>query len=102
MAALSSIPDDSSRKTVSLIFQRLASAGQVTVAQALGVSEATVSRMKEEVPRLSAMLSVLELKVVPADMRCYDEKTLTAVLELARQRMAQIQTPQQLVWGDDK
>jgi hypothetical protein len=96
MAALSPPPDERARKIVKLIFQRLSSAGQNTVAQGLGVSEATVSRMKEEAPRFAAMFSLLGLKVVPAEMKCYDEATLASILQLAQQRMAQLQTPQQL------
>lgn len=78
------------------IFQALSSVGQNTVAQGLGVSEATVSRMKEGAPQFAAMLALLGLKVVPVAMKCYDEATLGSILQLAQQRMAQLQTPQQL------
>jgi hypothetical protein len=96
MAALSPTPDESARKIVQSIFHRLASVGQVAVAEAIGVSESTVSRMKEDVPRFAGMLSKLGLKVVPAEMKCYDEKTLASILQLAQQRMAQLQSPSQL------
>lgn len=96
MAALNPVPDEISRKIVKEIFHRLSSAGQAHVAEALSVSEATISRMKEQVPQFAGMLSKLGLKVVPAEMRCYDERTLGAILELARQRMEQIKSPQAL------
>jgi hypothetical protein len=97
MASALSLPaDETARKIVSLIFQRLSSVGQVAVAESLSVSEASVSRLKEQVPQLAGMLARLGLKVVPIEVRCYDERTLGSILELAKQRMAQIETPQQL------
>lgn len=102
MAALNPVPDETARKIVKEIFQRLSSMGQVHVAEAIGASEATVSRMKEQVPQFAGMLSKLGLKVVPVEMRCYDEKTLASILQLAQQRMAQLQTPQQLAWDDER
>ncbi len=103
MAALSPPPDERARKILQVLFQRLSSVGQSTVATQLSVSEATVSRMKEDMPRFAGMLSALGLKVVPVEMKCYDEATLESILRLAQQRMAQLQTPQQLAqdWGDE-
>jgi hypothetical protein len=61
------------RKNHTLILQRLASVGQSQLAQALGVSESAVSRMKDkELADLSKLLAVLGLKVVPLEMRCFD------------------------------
>lgn len=101
MAALNPVPDEIARKIVKEVFQRLSSVGQVRVAEALGVSEATVSRLKEQMPQFAGMLSKLGLKVVPVEMRCYDEKTLASILQLAQQRMAQIQSPQSLAWDEE-
>lgn len=102
MAALSPPPDERTRKIVQVIFQRLSSVGQVAVAEQLSVSEATVSRMKDDVPRFAGMLSRLGLKVVPVEMKCYDENTLASILQLAQQRMAQLQTPSQLAQDWDQ
>jgi hypothetical protein len=102
MAALLPMADETARKIVQVIFQRLSSVGQVAVAEHLSVSEATVSRMKEDMPRFAGMLSKLGLKVVPVEMRCYDEKTLASILMLAQQRMAQLQTPSQLAQDWDQ
>lgn len=96
MAALSPPADESARKIAALIFQRLARTGQTQVAAALGVSDSNVSRMKDEVPKFAGMLTALGLKVVPVEMQCYDEPTITAILTLARQRMAQLETVKQL------
>lgn len=102
MAAVNPVPDESARKIVKAIFQRLSSMGQNTVAEALSTSESTVSRLKADVPQFAAMLAKLGLKVVPAEMHCYDEKTIGALMELARQRMEQLKTPQQLAQDWDE
>lgn len=60
------------RKSQTQILQRLATVGQKPVADALSVSEATVSRMKGEgVETFTGLLAALSLKVVPADHKCY-------------------------------
>lgn len=90
-----------SRKAECLVLRRLASVGQVHVAEALNVSESTVSRMKEGARQWIDLLDACGLKVVPADMQCYREDSLQAILTLARQRMEQLQTPDQLQWDED-
>lgn len=102
MAALSPPPDENARKIVALIFQRLPEVGQNEVAKALGTSDSTVSRLKGDVPMFAGMLAKLGLKVVPAEMKCYDEKTIGSILTLAQQRMAQLQTPSQLAQDWDQ
>lgn len=101
MAAVSPPVPENARKIAASIFQALSRVGQNEVAAALGTSDSSVSRLKETVPQFAGMLARLGLKVVPAEMRCYDEKTLASILELARQRMAQIETPQQLAQDFD-
>ena len=49
-----------------MILQRLVSVGQKTIADAIHLSESTVSRWKEgEIERWSKVLALLELQVVP-------------------------------------
>lgn len=63
------------REFESLILQQLASVGQRTVANALDVSESTISRMKGgEIETLCRLLAALELQVVPgsAITKCPD------------------------------
>lgn len=96
MATVSPELPETARKIVSAIFQRLSSVGQVEVAKALDTSESSVSRLKDLTPQFAAMLARCGLKVVPAEMHCYDEPTIASILELARQRMAQLQSPRQL------
>lgn len=102
MAAVNPAPSENARKIAQTIFQALSRVGQNEVAVALGTSDSSVSRLKEQVPQFAGMLARLGLKVVPAEMRCYDEKTLGSILELARQRMDQLKSPLQLAqdWDD--
>ena len=101
MASLSPAQQESARKIGSSILKRLASVGQVHVAQSLGVSESTVSRWKDkEIEETAQFLAVLGLKSVPADYKCYDPKSIDALLTLAKERMAQLESPDQLKWED--
>jgi len=94
--------DASARKNEQLILRGLASRGQAPVAQALAVSESTVSRWKDgEIARWAQCLSVLGLRVVPVEYRCYEPKTLEALLTLARQRMDQLDSVEQLPWEEE-
>jgi hypothetical protein len=92
---------EASRKVTSIVLQGLARHGQVHVAQALGVSESTVSRMKtEDIPRMAGLLVACGLKVVPAEFRCYRPDTIDALLTLARDRLEQVRTVEQLAWDE--
>lgn len=61
-------------KTVNMVLQRLQAPGTgAAAAIAMGVSEATVSRIKNErLQEVAALLSVLGLKVVPTEFKCVD------------------------------
>lgn len=77
------------RKSASQILQRLSSVGQKPIADALGVSEATVSRMKGEgLESFTALLGALGLKVVPADHKCYAPDYIEHLHYFAKRGMA--------------
>lgn len=99
MAAV--IPDERTRKNHAAILGRLASVGGARLAEALNVSEATVSRWKSEhAEQCARALSALGLKVVPVDMRCFDEKKIDAILQLAKSHLAEIEKSEQLAWDE--
>ncbi len=89
------------RKGQSLVFQRLSSVGQGRVAEALGVSEPTVSRIKnDDLPQVLLMLGTVGVKCVPEEARCYAPDTIEPLLALAKQRMAQLENISQLEWDE--
>lgn len=101
MSAPSLSPDQAAqaRKNAYLIMQRLASVGNAPVALAVGCDESTISRMKpEKFQELATILAVLDLKVVPKGMKCFDEKTVEVLLYGHQQWVQSIESPQQLEW----
>lgn len=97
MNALSSSVNERSRKFHSLFLQRLASTGQVGVADQLGVSESTISRcVKDDIERVCQMLAAVGLKVVPAEMQCYPKEEIEAIFTLAKASMNRFDTVEKL------
>ena len=90
-----------SRKIESTILQALASKGQAHVAEFMGVSESKISRLKGDgIAELADFLAALDLKAVPAEMQCYRKESIASILQLAKERMAEIETPDQLLWNE--
>lgn len=88
MTAASRSPDERARKATSLVLQRLSPDGtQRNLAQAWGVSESSVSRLKEQVEPVMRLVAQLGLKVVPAEMKCYSPRELDAMFVLAKANM---------------
>ena len=82
------------RKSQTLILQRLASVGQVTVGRVLNKSETWVSRWKsEDSESCAALLAACGLKVVPAEHKCYPTEYIEHIRYFARIGMAQEQPP---------
>lgn len=95
-----------SRKNLRAILQGLASIGQGTVAAALSVHESTISRMKEpqkdgrksQLEELAILLATCGLKAVPAAFRCYEPRTIEAILILAREKLNRLGSVTELEW----
>ena len=85
------------RKNYIVLMQRLASIGNGPVALAVGVDEATISRMKpEKFEQFCQILAVLDLKVVPKEMQCFDKRDIATLLHQAKRYMDLIQDTDQL------
>ena len=85
------------RKNYSVLMQHLASVGNAPVALAVGCDEATISRMKpEKFEQFALILAVLDLKIVPTNMRCFDVRDIEAILYQAKRWMEHIQNVDQL------
>lgn len=90
-----------SRKYFSLAFQRVTSLGQVTIAEQLSTSEATVSRtVNAELERVCQVLAVVGLKVVPKELRCYQEADINALFILAKGSLERMESPDKLSFDD--
>lgn len=88
-----------SRKNQAVILSALSDRGQAVAAGCMGVSESTVSRMKDgELEKLSCLLAAVGLKVVPVDMHCYQEAEIEALRILARR--SDVLRPHGLEWED--
>jgi hypothetical protein len=91
------------RKFSRLIRQRLAEVGQAPVARACGVDVATISRWLSEgrLDQFATMLEVLELKCVPASLRCYPEQEIEALFQLAQSRLRHMRHASELAEDDE-
>lgn len=89
MGTLSNSPLERSRKTVQVVLQALASdASAASVAAAMGVSESTISRLKNDhLESFALLLAHLGLKVVPVGVQCYEPQYIALVHQLAMPEM---------------
>lgn len=91
MNPLSASPEERARKATSIVLQRLAPDGtQRNLAQAWGVSESILTRLKEYVEPVMRLLAQLGLKVVPAEMKCYSSRELDAMFVLAKANLRHV------------
>lgn len=101
MGAVSEGKPEKARKFLSLCLQQLASVGQRSAAESIGVHESTISRMKEgELERYCKLIEALGLKVVSQDMKCYRPADIDPYIQLAKQHMSRVTSAEQLVWED--
>ena len=85
-------PDDRARKIETLIRNRM-NGNQHQIATALGLSESSISRLKEsQIAQFSLLLAHLGIKAVPVEMHVYDEDEINALLTIARKRLEQTKT----------
>lgn len=103
MVALSMTPQERARKIQRIVLQRVQrDASQAAVAAAMGVSESTVSRLlSEHLDKLAAVLAHAGLKVVPVERVCVDPSMYEAMTRIATRAMADVETAQRLVWGEE-
>jgi hypothetical protein len=99
MATVSPQIVERSRKNVTTILKSLSSTGQTVAASFMGVSESTVSRMKDqELEKLSDLLAACGLKVVPESMQCFPAEHVEALRILALQSSVLNNKADQLRW----
>lgn len=85
------------RKNFVLVMHRLASVGNGPVAVAVDCDEATISRMKpDKFQQFAEILAVLDLKIVPVEMRCFNEQDIAMFIHGSKRWMEHIQGIDQL------
>ena len=101
MPTLSRTPAETARKGVQLAFQVLQEPGRAVAAAAtMGVSESTISRIKNErMEEVVLFLAALGLKVVPVEFKCVDP-TAYAFLTSTHQRV--MQRAPELIWETEQ
>ena len=101
MSELSRTPAEKARKAFASVLQSMQEVGtQRNVAQVLGVSEATVSRIKtEKLEDAMTLLYHLGFKVVNNEMKCYPADYVQALHTMARMQMQT--TAPILDWDDN-
>lgn len=85
-----------------LALRAISGATQTAIAAALGVSEATLSRLKSD--HLEIVMRVLAhagLKVVPAHYKCYDPRQLDALFVLAQGQFGRAKTIDDVLYWDE-
>lgn len=93
-------PTERARKTVSLILRSLQEPGrQAAIAVAMGTSEATISRLKNDTAEQFALfLAHAGLKVVPSEARCFNADYIEALRFFAKQHLVEGDVVPKLEW----
>jgi hypothetical protein len=86
----------------STVLQALQEPGRaVAIAAVMGVSESTVSRLKNEhLESLCELLAHAGLKIVPVEVKCFPAEKIEALLTLAKAHLAGIETADDIIWTD--
>lgn len=101
MPTLSCTPPERARKTLQRVFQHLQEPGTgVSLATSMGVSEATISRIKNErMEEVLLLLAHLGFKVVRSEMMCVDPASY-AFLRQTHERV--MRKAPDLIWEADE
>jgi predicted XRE-type DNA-binding protein len=102
MNELSNSMAERSRKIERVILHAIADKGQAAIADGIGTSESTVSRLKDgQIETLSKVLAACGLKVVPSEYKCIDPQKAQAMVTLYEAAMSKIPNTVELLWGDE-
>lgn len=101
MAVVSVPPGERARKSVNLVLQHMKDPGTAAaVAAAMGTSEATISRIKNErMEEVLTMLAHLGIKCVPSSYKCVDPESYDF---LVRSHKRVMEKQPSLIWEQDE
>ncbi|WP_063923108.1 type IV toxin-antitoxin system AbiEi family antitoxin domain-containing protein [Cupriavidus basilensis] len=100
MEPVSSPPGELARKNLTVSLHHIARTGQNRIAEEIGVSAPTISRFCSEgdLERACKVLAAAGIKCVPIEFQCFPKDTVAAFMQLARERMNELQNVDQLSW----
>lgn len=103
MDTLSASPNERARKSHAAVLQALAPQGtQAAIAVAMGVSEAQISRMKnEQLEHICLLLAYAGMKVVSSDKVCVNREAYESMSYIASKAMADRDISKRLIWEDE-
>lgn len=91
MNAVSSPVLDLARKNERAVLQAFARVSQSRIAEQMGASDSTVSRLKDgPIEQFCLLLAACGLKAMPVDMGCFPRAQMQALLVLARDHLNEI------------
>lgn len=101
MSAVSILPPERTRKAVQTVLLRLQEAGTASVvAAAMGVSETTVSRIKnDQLEDAVLLLAHLGFKVVASDQKCVHPAAYEFLVESHRRV---VERAPELIWDEEE
>lgn len=77
--------------------QAFARLSQARIAEQMGASDSTVSRLKDgALEQFCLLLAACGLKAIPTSMKCFSQEKVHALLTLARDHLVQMEHPEQL------
>lgn len=95
-------PLERARKNARIIGKHIDDAGLQPTADFAGISKSTVGAwFNENRDAMGKALAFLGLKVVPATMKCYDPEEVGAIFALARARMRDMRSADDLHFDED-
>lgn len=103
MTEVFTTPNERARKMQSAILKRLQESGsQVALATAMGVSEATISRIKsEQLEQFCVVLAHLGFKTVDVGKVCVDREAYESMTYIASKAMADKDISKKLIWENE-
>jgi len=103
MDELSLSPSERARNAHSRFLQALAPVGTARkIAEIMGTSETTVSRVKGEMESALGLLYQLGFKVVPSDYVCVQRDAFDAAMTIAARAMRNEESARAILMGDDQ
>lgn len=88
-----------SRNMQMQILQAIDTTGQQTVADCIGIDSTGITKMKSahgtakhsDIERICHLLAICGLKIVPADMKCYDASKIDILFRLAKDNFQRLE-----------